>query len=91
MEQERKEQEEQDNTTYSLNQIDNTHNNCTLDKCRFNPLIKKTLNNAENAEIIKKRKNECLANFCIGCGKNMGDCNPRQYCYKLYCPFENVE
>ena len=25
-------------------------------------------------------------NRCLGCGMDMGECNPRQYCYKTYCP-----
>ena len=33
--------------------------------------------------------NICLANFCISCGENLGEHNPRQYCYKIYCPYEN--
>ena len=61
---------------------ESTHNNCTKDECFFNPIKKNTTDN---------NKIECLANFCIGCGINMGDCNPRQYCYKTYCPFENVD
>ena len=26
----------------------------------------------------------CMGNFCISCGENMGDNNPRQYCRKIY-------
>jgi hypothetical protein len=25
-------------------------------------------------------------NLCVGCGVDMGACNPRQYCCKTYCP-----
>ena len=25
-------------------------------------------------------------NKCIVCGVDMGECNPRQYCCKYYCP-----
>lgn len=25
-------------------------------------------------------------NLCLGCGLDMGDCNPRQLCEKTYCP-----
>lgn len=25
-------------------------------------------------------------NRCLGCGVDMGECNPRQYCCKTYCP-----
>jgi len=30
----------------------------------------------------------CQANFCVSCGENMGEDNPRQYCCKTYCPYE---
>jgi hypothetical protein len=26
------------------------------------------------------------SNLCLGCGVDMGECNPRQYCRKTYCP-----
>jgi hypothetical protein len=61
---------------------DDTHNDCTRDKCLYNPKEKATLSGTAN---------KCIANFCVVCGVNMGDCNPRQYCYKLYCPFENAD
>ena len=25
-------------------------------------------------------------NRCLGCGVDIGECNPRQYCCKTYCP-----
>ena len=25
-------------------------------------------------------------NRCLGCGIDLGECNPRQYCCKTYCP-----
>ena len=28
-------------------------------------------------------------NRCTGCGVDMGENNPRQYCCKTYCPYEN--
>jgi hypothetical protein len=28
-------------------------------------------------------------NRCIICGIDMGECNPRQYCGKTYCFYEN--
>jgi len=31
----------------------------------------------------------CQANFCISCCENMGEENPRQYCCKTYCPYED--
>jgi hypothetical protein len=61
---------------------DDTHNDCTKEKCLYNPKEKST-----SAGTV----NKCYANFCVGCGINMGDCNPRQYCYKIYCPFENAD
>ena len=27
-------------------------------------------------------------NRCVVCGVDMGDCNPRQYCMKTYCPLQ---
>lgn len=30
-------------------------------------------------------------NRCVVCGVDMGDCNPRQYCCKTYCPMENYD
>lgn len=30
-------------------------------------------------------------NLCVVCKIDMGDCNPRQYCCKTYCPHEGVE
>ena len=71
----------QDSDTY-----EETHNTCTKEKCFFNPIEKSISTGNGNTKEIK-----CLANLCIGCGINMGDFNPRQYCYKTYCPFENVD
>ena len=31
------------------------------------------------------------SNYCISCGVNMGDGNPRQYCRKTWCPKEFFE
>lgn len=28
-------------------------------------------------------------NLCVVCKVDMGDCNPRQYCRKTYCPFDD--
>jgi hypothetical protein len=30
-----------------------------------------------------------MANVCVICGVDMGDCNPRQFCRKTYCPYES--
>ena len=30
-------------------------------------------------------------NLCIACKVDMGNCNPRQYCCKTYCPQEGAE
>ena len=38
---------------------------------------------------IVKDSTFCQANFCISCGENMGEENPRQYCCKTYCPYED--
>jgi hypothetical protein len=29
-------------------------------------------------------------NRCLGCGIDMGECNPRQYCCKTYCPSQHL-
>jgi hypothetical protein len=68
------------------NTYEETHNNCTKEKCFFNPIEKNKSTTNDNEEEIR-----CLANFCVSCGINLGDCNPRQYCYKTYCLFENVD
>ena len=31
-----------------------------------------------------------LPNKCLGCGIDMGECNPRQFCKKSYCPFDDL-
>jgi hypothetical protein len=65
--------------------MNTTHNTCTKEQCVYNLKEKDTL-----ASTTSTQKIICQANLCIGCGTNMGDCNPRQYCYKTYCPFEDV-
>lgn len=70
------------NATTASDNYDETHNYCTMSKCFYNPKEKAT---------SASTKLRCCANFCIGCGINMGDCNPRQYCYKIYCPVENMD
>ena len=67
-------------STAASDEFENTHNYCTKENCIYNPKEENTTP-TENAS-------KCLANYCVGCGVNMGDCNPRQYCYKTYCPFE---
>ena len=67
------------NESNESNEIDNTHNNCTIEKCMYNP---------ENKSSNKLSK-YCAGNFCVSCRINLGDCNPRQYCRKTYCPHEN--
>jgi hypothetical protein len=53
----------------------NGHNLCKMDKCvaQFDTTDKTT------------EKDICAGNFCIVCGINMGDNNPRQLCGKTYC------
>lgn len=65
--------------------VEETHNYCTKEKCVYSSMNQSTTTSADNDIPL------CLANFCVGCGVNMGDCNPRQYCYKLYCPYENAD
>ena len=40
---------------------------------------------AELKQTITKLAGEPV-NRCLGCGVDMGECNPRQYCKKTYCP-----
>lgn len=39
--------------------------------------------------MLMKWTNDADINRCLGCGVNMGECNPRQYCQKTYCPNQN--
>jgi hypothetical protein len=57
------------------------HNTCTLDKCI---VILPSVDN-QTTTIIGR----CKANFCMMCGINMGDDNPRQLCGKTYCMQED--
>jgi len=47
--------------------------------------------NEEYIDIIKYIINNICAiqNKCLICFKNLGDSNPRQYCMKTYCPYDN--
>lgn len=31
------------------------------------------------------------SNYCISCGVDIGECNPRQYCCKTYCPNKKID
>ena len=55
------------------------HNTCIIDKC--NTLTKESEQN--------KKIPRCKGNFCMICGVNMGDDNPRQLCGKTYCMQED--
>ena len=76
------------------------HNSCTTDSnvfgtiklCKFNNHSDSDSNSNSNYISISNsnsNSNICLANFCISCGENLGEHNPRQYCNKIYCPYEN--
>lgn len=43
---------------------------------------------SESYDIIEYSEVAEMENLCIGCGINMGKDNPRQYCHKTYCPYE---
>ena len=75
-----------DTNTYTDTNINNiNHNTCTIQKCNaFKDTTKDTTKDISNLQI------KCIANFCISCGINLGDINPRQYCNKLYCPNEQL-
>ena len=81
-----------DNTnTKEVPEITN-HNYCITDSkvfgtvklCKCKPDSSVSSDSSDSSE-----SNICLANFCISCGENLGEHNPRQYCYKIYCPYEN--
>lgn len=83
-----------DNIYYGIsddNKYENTHNYCTIDKCKYNPKPNIKNNNlthdiAHDTTHDTISKTYCIGNFCVSCGINMGDCNPRQYCKKTHCP-----
>jgi len=66
------------------------HNSCTVKKCIVNVNTQSTQNNTDN-NTKNAIYNICTANFCITCGENLGEYNPRQYCRKTYCPYENID
>ena len=43
-------------------------------------------------ELGEKQFYKCVdndkSNYCVSCGVDIGENNPRQYCCKLYCPYE---
>ena len=56
----------------------------------------KILNKVKKTNIIgKKKKNNKyikeIKNLCVECGIDMGPENPRQLCYKTYCPNINYD
>lgn len=61
------------------NIIENGHNTCTIDKC----------NTIQKESDPQKPIPRCKGNFCLICGINMGDDNPRQLCGKTYCMQED--
>lgn len=42
-------------------------------------------------DILKLNPREYIRNLCVNCGIDMGVDNPRQLCYKTYCPYEEGE
>lgn len=46
-------------------------------------------------ELGEKQFYKCInkseSNYCISCGVDMGENNPRQYCCKTYCPYEKID
>ncbi len=57
---------------------------------RLSEILKRSANHENHkSEIIDAEIIDDLGvNRCLGCGIDMGDCNPRQYCRKTYCPNE---
>jgi len=65
-----------------------SHNLCTLDQC------KAYCNSNTNSSLddnLNEKNQICSANFCVVCGVNIGDNNPRQLCRKTYCPREEED
>ena len=60
------------------------HDFCTTDSKVFG-----TVKLCKYIDDTGSNSNSCLGNFCISCGYNLGDHNPRQYCNKIYCPYED--
>lgn len=50
-----------------------------------------SVDNMNTFTYSKDENIEYHANLCLGCGIDMGFCNPRQYCCKTYCPFEDED
>lgn len=50
--------------------------------------IVKTKSNNQSKMDAHSQNDDYSINRCIGCGVDMGECNPRQYCCKTYCPEE---
>ena len=46
-------------------------------------------------ELGEKQFYKCIgeseSNYCVSCGVDMGENNPRQYCRKTYCPNEKID
>lgn len=42
------------------------------------------------SEFGSESESEEYKNLCIICGVDIGSTNPRQYCYKTYCPMETL-
>jgi hypothetical protein len=66
------------------------HNKCTTNSAVFGTVKEcKFKKDSDSESEYNSDSNLCTANFCISCGENLGEHNPRQYCNKLYCPYEN--
>jgi len=42
-------------------------------------------------ELFKYNSLKSNVNRCIICKVDMGECNPRQYCCKTYCPYSTLD
>ena len=61
------------------------HDYCTTNSKVFSTIKECKYNYDSDSE---SKSYSCIGNFCISCGENLGDHNPRQYCNKIYCPYE---
>lgn len=60
---------------YNISSFNNKHNDVYTDE----ELLKKKL------ILLIQESQTSMVNRCLECGIDMGECNPRQLCGKLYC------
>jgi len=51
-------------------------------------LTQKKITDFYSNKSSKKKEDDIEDWKCVVCGISMGKCNPRQYCEKTYCPYD---